>query len=190
MSRPPEALVIGASAGALEALSTVLPALPADVALPVLVVVHVPPDDKSLLAPLLQARCAIRVVEAEDKAPIEKGTAYIAPPDYHLLVERDRTIALSSEEPVHFSRPSIDVLFETAADAYGETLLALVLTGANSDGAAGAARIERGGGRVIVQAPQTASARAMPDAAIAACANAHVLPLAEIGAYIRELAGP
>ena len=133
----PEAVVIGASAGALEALSSLLPALPSDYRLPILIVVHLPPDKTSLLAELLRARCAIRVREAEDKEPIEPGVVYFAPPDYHLLVEQDRRLSLSDDEPVLFSRPSIDVLFESAADAYGGGLIGVVLTGANSDGANG-----------------------------------------------------
>ena len=118
-----EAVVIGASAGALEALSVILPSLPADYGLPVIIVVHVPPDKKSLLAELFQAKCGIEVREAEDKEPIRGGTAYFAPPDYHLLVETDKSLSLSDDEPVLFSRPSIDVLFESAADAYGPSLI-------------------------------------------------------------------
>ena len=115
----PQAVVIGASAGALEVLSSLLPGLPADYRLPILIVVHLPPDKTSLIAELLRARCAIRVREAEDKEPLEPGVAYFAPPDYHLLVEQDKRLSLSDDEPVLFSRPSIDVLFESAADAYG-----------------------------------------------------------------------
>jgi two-component system chemotaxis response regulator CheB len=116
---PAEAVVIGASAGALEALSVILPALPAGYGLPVFVVVHLPPDTRSILADLFQAKCHIPVREAEDKEPIRGGTIYFAPPNYHLLIEADRNVSLSSDEPVLFSRPSIDVLFESAADAYG-----------------------------------------------------------------------
>ena len=118
-----EAVVIGASAGALEALSVILPSLPADYGLPVLIVVHVPPDKKSLLAELFQAKCGIEVREAEDKEPIRGGTVYFAPPDYHLLVETDKSLSLSDDEPVFYSRPSVDVLFESAADAYGPSLI-------------------------------------------------------------------
>ena len=132
-----EAIVIGASAGALEALSAILPALPEGFRLPVIVVVHVPPDKRSVLAELFQAKCRVSVREAEDKEPIVGGTVYFAPPDYHLLVEADEHLSLSSDEPVLFSRPSIDVLFESAADAYGPALIAIILTGANQDGAEG-----------------------------------------------------
>jgi two-component system, chemotaxis family, protein-glutamate methylesterase/glutaminase len=183
----PEAIVIGASAGALEALSSLLPGLPADYRLPILVVVHLPPDTTSLLAELLRARCAIRVREAEDKEPIEPGVAYFAPPDYHLLVEQDKRLSLSDDEPVLFSRPSIDVLFESAADAYGGGLIGVVLTGANSDGANGLKAVIEAGGVALVQSPAHAYAVAMPEAAIAACPDARVLPVNEIAACLREV---
>ena len=183
----PEAIVIGASAGALEALSSLLPGLPADYRLPILVVVHLPPDKTSLLAELLRVRCAIRVREAEDKEPIEPGVAYFAPPDYHLLVEQDKRLSLSDDEPVLFSRPSIDVLFESAADAYGDGLIGVVLTGANSDGANGLKAVVEAGGVAVVQSPGSAYAVVMPEAAIAACPEARVLPVNEIAAYLREV---
>jgi two-component system, chemotaxis family, protein-glutamate methylesterase/glutaminase len=188
VNRPsPEAIVIGASAGAFEALSSLLPGLAAGYPLPILIVVHLPADKNSLLADLFRARCAIQVREAEDKEPIEPGVAYFAPPDYHLLVEDDRRLSLSGEEPVQFSRPSIDVLFESAADAYGEGLIGVVLTGANSDGARGLKAVAEAGGEAIVQNPVGAYAAAMPEAAIAACPKARVLPLNEIAAHLREV---
>jgi two-component system chemotaxis response regulator CheB len=183
----PEAVVIGASAGALEALSSLLPSLPSDYCLPILIVVHLPADKTSVLAELLRARCAIRVREAEDKEPIEPGVAYFAPPDYHLLVEQDRRLSLSDDEPVLFSRPSIDVLFESAADAYGGGLIGVVLTGANSDGAKGLKAVVDAGGAAIVQSPGSAYAVAMPQAAIAICPDALVLPVTEIAAYLRKV---
>jgi two-component system, chemotaxis family, protein-glutamate methylesterase/glutaminase len=179
--------VIGASAGALDVLSNLLPGLPADYRLPILIVVHLPPDKTSLFAQLLRARCAIRVREAEDKEPIEPGVAYFAPPDYHLLVEQDKRLSLSDDEPVLFSRPSIDVLFESAADAYGDGLIGVVLTGANSDGANGLKAVVEAGGVAVVQSPKGAYAVAMPEAAIAACPDARVLPVNEIAAYLREV---
>jgi two-component system chemotaxis response regulator CheB len=182
-----EAVVIGASAGALEALSVILPFLPADYALPVMIVVHVPPDKPSLLAELFQAKCAIEVREAEDKEPISGGTAYFAPPDYHLLVEADKTLSLSNDEPVFYSRPSLDVLFESAADAYGPSLIGIVLTGANQDGAKGLKAVTEAGGTAIVQSPEGAYARAMCEAAIAECPEAQVLSLKEIAAYLRDV---
>jgi two-component system, chemotaxis family, protein-glutamate methylesterase/glutaminase len=183
----PEAVVIGASAGALEVLSNLLPALPSDYRLPILIVVHLPPDNTSLFAELFRARCAIRVREAEDKEPIEPGVVYFAPPDYHLLVEEDKRLSLSDDEPVLFSRPSIDVLFESAADAYGGGLIGVVLTGANSDGANGLKAVVEAGGVALVQSPGSAYAVAMPEAAIAACPAARVLPVNEIAAYLREV---
>ena len=183
----PEAVVIGASAGALEALSSLLPTLPSDYRLPILIVVHLPADKTSLLAELLRARCAIRVREAEDKEPIEPGVAYFAPPDYHLLVEQDKRLSLSDDEAVLFSRPSIDVLFESAADAYGAGLIGIVLTGANSDGADGLKAVVEANGVAIVQNPKGAYAAAMPEAAVAACPEAHVLPLNEIAVYLQEI---
>jgi len=183
----PEAVVIGASAGALDVLSNLLPGLPADYRLPILIVVHMPPDKTSLFAQLLRARCAIRVREAEDKEPIEPGVAYFAPPDYHLLVEQDKRLSLSDDEPVLFSRPSIDVLFESAADAYGGGLIGVVLTGANNDGANGLRAVVDAGGVAVVQEPGGAYASAMPRAAIAACPDARVLPVTAIAAYLREV---
>lgn len=179
-----EAVVIGASAGALEALSVLLPALPAAFNLPVIVVVHLPPDRRSMLAELLQQRCRILVCEAEDKEAISRGTAYLAPPDYHLLIELDKSFALSSDEPVHFSRPSIDVLFESAADAYGSALIAIVLTGANADGAKGMGAVAAAGGTAIVQNPESAFAAAMPESALELAPNARVMTLDEIAAYL------
>jgi two-component system chemotaxis response regulator CheB len=184
---PAEAVVMGASAGALEALSSILPGLPADYPLPIMIVVHVPPDKKSLLAELFDARCRVSVREAEDKEAIVAGTVYFAPPDYHLLVESEKILSLSAEEPVLFSRPSIDVLFESAADAYGEGLVGVILTGANSDGAEGLSAISEAGGRAIVQTPEAAYAGAMPRAAIEACREARILSLDEIAAYLLEI---
>jgi two-component system chemotaxis response regulator CheB len=182
-----QAVVIGASAGALEALSLILPGLPEEFALPVMVVVHIPPDRRSVLAELFQAKCRVRVMEAEDKEPILAGTIYFAPPDYHLLVEADRTLALSTDEPVLFSRPSIDVLFESAADAYGPDLIAIILTGANQDGAKGLGAVVAAGGRAIVQMPGAAFASAMPEAAIAMCPGAQIISLDAIAKFLKEV---
>jgi two-component system chemotaxis response regulator CheB len=182
-----EAVVIGASAGAWEALSAILPALPAHFSLPLMIVVHMPPDRPSILAELFQTRCRIAVREAEDKEPIVGGTAYFAPPDYHLLVEADKHLSLSSDEPILYSRPSIDVLFESAADAYGPALIAVVLSGANEDGAAGIKAVADAGGTAIVQNPESAFAAAMPEAAKAACPGAQVLSLQEIAVYLEKV---
>jgi two-component system chemotaxis response regulator CheB len=184
---PAEAVVIGASAGALEALSVILPALPAELAVPLMIVVHMPPDRRSVLAELFEAKCRISVREAEDKEPLSNGTAYFAPPDYHLLVEANRSLSLSSDEPVLYSRPSIDVLFESAADVYGAALLGIVLSGANEDGAAGLKAVVETGGTAIVQSPEGAFAAAMPEAAMALCPTARVLSLDAIAAYLQSL---
>jgi two-component system chemotaxis response regulator CheB len=168
----------------VDALSVVLPALPEQYPLPVLVVVHLPPDKKSVMAELFRARCRVEVKEAEDKEPARPGTVYFAPPDYHVLVEPDGRLSLSSEEPVIYSRPSVDVLFESAADAYGESLVAVVLTGASADGARGLKAVCEAGGTALVQDPATAHSAAMPQAALAACPGAAALPLGEIAARL------
>ena len=138
--------------------------------------IHIPRERPSLLPELFAERCAVRVKEAEDKEPVQRGTVYFAPPDYHLLIDRGPgrgglalrppRLALSGDEPVHFSRPSIDVLFESAADAYGKRLLGLILTGANEDGADGLAAVRRAGGRTVVQDPHCAAVPILPEAAL------------------------
>jgi two-component system, chemotaxis family, protein-glutamate methylesterase/glutaminase len=182
----PRAIVIGASAGALEALSSLLPVLPSGYPIPIMIVVHVPPDKKSALSELFHAKCAIEVREAEDKEPIEPGVAYFAPPNYHLLVEPDETLSLSVDPPVLYSRPAIDVLFESASDVYGHGLIGIILSGANSDGARGLASISAAGGAALVQDPAGAHSAAMPEAAISLCREAKVLSLNGIAAYLRE----
>jgi two-component system chemotaxis response regulator CheB len=184
---PERAVVIGASAGAVEALSALLPGLPAQYGLPILIVVHIPTDKKSALVELFRTRCAMPVREAEDKETMTGATIYFAPPDYHLLIEADKTLSLSSDEPVLFSRPAIDVLFESAADAFGAGLVGIVLTGANQDGAAGLRAVVEAGGEAVVQDPDDAFASAMPLAAIAECPAARILSLSEIAVYLRGL---
>ncbi len=181
------AVVIGASAGAVQALLAILPTLPADYPWPIFVAVHVPPDRGNVLVPLLQTRCALAVVEADDKETARPGTIYFAPSDYHLLIERDGGLALSSEEPVNYSRPSIDVLFESAADAYGSGLIGVILTGANHDGAVGLRAVFRMGGEALVERPSEAYASAMPQAALAACGGAAVMSLEDIANHLGEL---
>jgi two-component system, chemotaxis family, protein-glutamate methylesterase/glutaminase len=182
-----EAVVIGASAGALEALSAILPALPAEFKLPLIVVVHVPSNKRSALTDLFRAKCRLAVREVEDKEPISGGTVYFAPPDYHLLIEVDRTLSLSNDEPVLFSRPSIDVLFESAAEAFGAALVAVILTGANQDGAKGLSAVVQAGGIAIAQTPSEAFASAMPQAAVDLCPSARVMSLGAIAAYLQEI---
>ncbi len=186
-SASPKAVVIGASAGAVQALLTILPALPASFALPVLVVVHVPPDRDNVLVSLLQAKCRLTVKEAEDKEPLIGGTVFFAPSDYHLLVETDGTLAISTDEPVNYSRPSIDVLFESAADAFGEALIGVVLTGANHDGAAGLRAVTQAGGTAIVEDPNFAHSRAMPLAALEASPEAAIMTIDAIASYLSSL---
>jgi two-component system chemotaxis response regulator CheB len=185
-----EAIVVGGSAGALDALSVLLPALPADCAVPVALVVHLPPSRPSRLAAVLAMRASVPVKEAEDKEPVAPGRVYVAPPGYHLLVERTRTFALSIDGLLNFSRPAIDVLFESAAEAYGDALAGVVLTGASDDGARGLAAIAEAGGVAVVQAPEGAVARQMPEAAIARAAGARVSSLADIAALMTGWAQP
>jgi two-component system, chemotaxis family, protein-glutamate methylesterase/glutaminase len=190
--RPPatiQAVVIGASTGGVEALSVILPALPARGSAAVFVVQHLPRDRPSLLVEIFAPRCAAAVREAEDKEPVEPGTIYFAPADYHLLVAPGPHIALSVDELVNHSRPSIDVLFESAAEVYRERLLGVILTGASTDGAAGLEAVCRGGGRAVVQQPEEAVADRMPSSALRRPLGQRVLDLQEIGALFRTLNG-
>lgn len=161
-----EAIVIGASAGGVNALLGLLSGLPATFRLPVVTVLHLPDDRQSRLAEIFQHRSTIDVREAADKASIEPATLYFAGAGYHLSIENDRSFSLSCEAPVHFSRPSIDLLMESAADVYGESLVGILLTGANYDGAGGLARIREKGGLTVVQDPAEAQVATMPEAAI------------------------
>jgi two-component system chemotaxis response regulator CheB len=181
------AVAIGGSAGAVQALLRILPALPADYPQAVLIVVHVPPGRDNALVPLFASRCVIAVKEAEDKEPARPGVAYFAPADYHLLVETDGTLSLSSDELVNMSRPAIDVLFESAADAFGPDLTAVVLTGANHDGARGLKAVMAAGGAAIVEDPEGAYAAAMPRAALEACTGAATMNLDAIASYLPRL---
>jgi two-component system chemotaxis response regulator CheB len=181
------AVVIGTSAGGIDALSAVLPAL-SPRSVPVFIVLHLPRERPSLLVDLFQPKCSARVREAQDKDRIEGGTIYFAPPDYHLLVDAGPHLALSTDELVHFSRPSIDVLFESAADIYGERLLGIVLTGASEDGAAGLAAVHRAGGWTVAQDPATADASIMAEAAIKRTPVDFVLTLEQIANVLRTTA--
>lgn len=183
------AVVLGASAGAVQALSRILPALPPDYPLPVLVVVHVPPQRRNVLAALFAEKCRLAVREPDDKEPIAPGTILFAPPDYHMLVEADRTVSLSTEGPVQFSRPSIDVLFESAADAYGAGLIGAVLTGANHDGAEGLRAVTEAGGTALVEDPAEAAYPVMPAAALALTPRAESLSLDAITQRLLEASG-
>lgn len=182
-----DAVVIGASAGGIEALTVLLPALPAGLRATVLVVLHLPRDKPSVLAEIFARKCALPVREAEDKEPIQPGTVYFAPNNYHLLVDNGPQLSLSADDPVHHSRPSIDVLFESAAEIYNERLLGIILSGANDDGAAGLAAIHDAGGVTIVQSPQTARAPQMALSALKLRPADCVLPLEEIADMLRAL---
>ena len=181
------AVAVGASAGGVEAVCMLLAALPRSFKPALLTVIHIPSGIDSLLIDVLQPRCALAVREAQDKEEIESGTVYVAPPGYHLLVEPDRTLALSADEPVNFCRPSIDVLFESAAYAYGTELLAIVLTGANDDGADGLTVVRASGGRAWVQEPATAVAPTMPAAALGRAGADRILTLEEVAAELAAM---
>ncbi len=181
LPRPPiDLVVVGASAGGVDALRELLGALPASFRPALLIVLHVPPDGSGNLVPLLGAACVLPVAEALDKQPIVGGSVAFAPSNYHLLVEADCTLALSVDAPVLYSRPAIDPLFESAAVVYGRRLLAIVLTGASSDGAEGLAAVRRRGGRAWVQDPATAVAPTMPAKALERAGADEVLTLGEI----------
>ena len=190
MSAAIDAVVIGGSAGALDALAPLLAALPAGFEPAILLVVHLPPAPHSPLSQALAARTALAVVEALDKQPLAPGTIHTAPPDYHLLVEEDGTLSLSRDPAVHHSRPSIDVLFESAALVFGPRVAAVLLSGANPDGAAGLAAIATAGGRTAIQDPATASWVEMPRAGLVALAGAAdlVAAPAALGAWLAGLA--
>ncbi len=169
---PPSALIaIGGSAGAFDGLIQLLPALPETLTAAVVIVIHVPAERNTGLAQVPGGSSRLRVCEAEDKMPMRAGVIYVAPPDYHLLVEADGSLALSADEPVHFSRPSIDVLFQSAAHAFGKRALGILLSGASADGADGLAAIRARGGVTWVQRPESAAAPVMPEAALARAAH-------------------
>ncbi len=172
--------VVGASWGGLAALSELVKSLPRDFVLPLAVVQHRSKQADNLLAQLLQDMTPLRVVDVEDKEPIQPGTVYIAPANYHMLVE-DGHFSLTTDPLVRFSRPSIDVTFVSAGDAYPGATLGVILTGANDDGSRGLRHIVNRGGKAIVQNPETAESRTMPKAAIEAVPEAEVLELRKIG---------
>jgi two-component system chemotaxis response regulator CheB len=172
-----EAAVIGCSAGGLDALKVVLGAFPANLGIAVIVVAHTAPDGDHLLPSLLGNICKLPVSEAREREAVLPGQVYVAPPNYHLLIEPQRSFALSVDERVCFVRPAIDVLFRSAADAYRQHLIGIILTGANDDGAQGLKAVKDAGGYTLVQDPRGAYADAMPKAAIATAAVDRVLPL-------------
>jgi two-component system, chemotaxis family, protein-glutamate methylesterase/glutaminase len=179
--------VVGTSWGGLAALRELVGAFPADLGIPVVVVQHRHRQSDQMLTTLLQDRTAAIVCEIEDKAPIEAGRIFVAPADYHVLIEEDG-FSLTIEEPIRYSRPSIDLTFSSAADSFGSAAIGAILTGANADGAEGLRRIAERGGLALVQEPVTAESPAMPAAALKAVPGARVLTVGAIGELIVELA--
>ncbi len=187
---PYKAIVIGVSAGGLQALKTVLPALPESFPLPIAIVQHIGERSDGFMAEYLDQASQLTVKEAEDKEPLSSGTAYLAPPGYHLLIEPDRTFGLSVDARVNYSCPSIDVLFESAAEVFAESLIGIVLTGANADGAQGLKIIKERGGLAIVQNPENAESAAMPKAAISATQVDYVVNLEQIAPLLCQSCEP
>lgn len=177
-------IVLGSSIGGLNALSTILPVLPKNFPLPIIIVQHLSPSSGNFMSRHLDSISRVKVKEVEEKEEILPGVVYIAPSNYHVLVEEDNTISLSVEERVNYARPSIDVLFETAADVYGSNLIGIILTGANNDGSQGLKKIKKLGGIAIVQEPETAENADMPKAALDATEVDYILPLEEIGPFL------
>ena len=182
-----QVIVIGGSAGSTAVLTQLLPLFPADYPLPIVVAQHLHPWQDDSFVEHFASRCVLNVKEADDKETIQAGHIYFAPPNYHLLIEDDKTFSLSIDEKVNYTRPSIDVLFESAVDAYAPGLIGVILTGANNDGARGLRLIKERGGLTIVQDPQTAESAYMPRAALEATAVDYVLSLQDIGQLLLEI---
>lgn len=181
-----EIVVVGTSSGGLKALQVLLSGLPAEFSLPLVLVQHRGKDSEPGLCEFLDQRSSLPVSEPDDKEIVLPGHAYLAPRDYHLLIE-EKSFALSTEPPVAFARPSIDVLFESAADEYREHAIGVILTGANRDGALGLARIKASGGLALVEDPASAAFREMPEAAIDTADVDRILPLEEIALFLAKL---
>lgn len=182
-----KAVVIGVSTGGVTALKHVLGAIPSDFPVPVLVVTHITPTADNGLAVLLDTLCPVRVKEADDQELLVPGTVYLAPANYHLLVERGGRLALSVDPPVNFARPSVDVLFESAASVYGGSLIGLIMTGAGHDGSNGLLKIKERGGVAIVQDPADAEMESMPRCALQLLKADHIVLLSEIPALLSKL---
>ncbi len=180
-------IVMGGSAGSTAALANLLPVFPAGYPWPIVIVQHLHPLQEGYFAERFAKQCALTVKEAEDKEPIKAGYIYFAPSNYHLLIEEDKSFSLSTDEKVNYARPSIDVLFESAADAYAPWLIGVILTGANNDGALGLRLIKERGGLTIVQDPSTAENAYMPKAVLEATPVDYVLSLRDIGRLLLEL---
>ncbi len=184
-----EALLIGGSAGSVEAVLELLPLLPASLPLAIVLVLH-RRTGESLLPNLLRHKTAWQVKEADEKETLRTGTIYVAPADYHLLIEKDKSFSLDYSEKINYSRPSIDVTFEAAADVYGRAVMALLLSGANHDGTVGLQKIKEGGGFVMVQDPDEASVRYMPQYALTQLTADSVVKISEVPALVRQLMEP
>lgn len=187
MKKENKYIAIGSSAGGLYVLSALFEQLPINYPFPVIVVQHRAKDQKILLEEVLQNKCQIKIKQADEKEKIKSGIVYIAPPDYHLLIENDKTFSLSIDELVKYSRPSIDVLFETAAEVFRDKLIGIILTGANNDGAAGIATIKKYGGLTIAQDPYEAQYPFMPQAAIENGGVQFIWSIKKIQKYLMEI---
>lgn len=182
-----KAIVIGVSAGGLKALSELFSELPGNFSLPIMVTQHLHPEDDGSLSEILGSNSCLKIIEATDKMPISPGTVYLAPSNYHLLIERNQVLALSKDPKINYSRPSIDVMFESAAYTYGASLIGIILTGANNDGAAGISLIKDFGGLTIAQDPATTEFPAMPGFAIATGKVDKICSIKEISKYLKSL---
>jgi len=182
-----EAIVIGVSSGGMTALKFIFSTLPAGFSIPIIIVQHVSPRSDNEWIKLLNEKSNLTIKEADEKEKIKPGNVYIAPSNYHLLVEKDKTFSLTIDERVNYARPSIDVLFETAAEAYKNKLIGVILTGSNNDGAIGIKRIKECGGLVIIQDPETAESSYMPASAIATIEPDYILSLEKIIELIKKM---
>ena len=182
-----DAVVIGVSAGGIGALEKILPFFSRENSVTIFIVQHLAAGSGGYLVEHFKRRCKLPVIEPHDKEPVTTGCIYFAPANYHMMVEQQKTIALSTLAKVNYSRPAVDVLFSTAAEVYGKRLIGLILTGANSDGASGLARIKQLGGLTVVQSPDSAEVDIMPKAAITASVVDHILPLTELGPFLVSL---
>ncbi len=182
-----QAVVLGVSAGGFRALSEVLPYLDRELPVPVFIVQHMSPHSDTYLVEHLQSICQVEVKVAEDKETAKPAVFYLAPPDYHLLIEADYSLALSQEDRVNYSRPSIDVLFESAAEVYSDSLIGVIMTGASADGSKGLMEIKRCGGLTVVQAPETAEVDTMPESAIDSVEVDYIVPLDKLGVFLNMM---
>jgi len=182
-----EAIVIGVSSGGMNAMKIIFSQLPKEFNIPIIIVQHIGSNSENMWIKLLNDKSNIELKEADEKEKIKKGKVYVAPANYHLLIERNKTFTLTIDERVNYARPSIDVLFETAAEAYKNKLIGVILTGSNNDGTKGLQRIKECGGLTIVQDPDTAESSFMPASAIASLLPDYILPLEKIVKLLIEI---